>query len=189
MEMSNYRLEMVDISKRFGGVQALSQVSLRVEPGEIHALVGENGAGKSTLMKILSGAYIRDSGQIFLDGQEVKISNPKNSKDLGISIIYQEFMLTPDLTVAENIFIDKLSGTRKIISWKKLNHDAREILERLGFGDIDPRAKCGTLSVAHQQVVEICKCLTRDAKLLVFDEPTSVLTFTEIRKLLKLSSN
>lgn len=183
MQEPKYRLEMVDISKHFGGVKALNKVSLRVEPGEIHALIGENGAGKSTLMKILSGAYIRDEGQIFVDGKEVKISNPKDSKELGIAIIYQEFMLAPDLTVAENIFIDKLTGNGRFINWKKLCQDAKEQLSRLGFDDIDPNAKCGTLSVAYQQVVEICKCLSREAKILVFDEPTAVLTFSEIEKL------
>lgn len=120
-----YRLEMKGITKHFGGVKALTDVSLSVEPGEIHALIGENGAGKSTLMKILSGAYQRDKGQIFIDGQEVKITNPKESKDLGIAIIYQEFMLAPDLTVAENIYIDKLSGGKGLIDWKKLQGDAK----------------------------------------------------------------
>ena len=181
-----YRLEMKNITKRFGGVKALTDVSLKVEPGEIHALIGENGAGKSTLMKILSGAYQRDSGQIFIDGREVKITNPKESKDLGVAIIYQEFMLAPDLTVAENIFIDKLSAGKATINWKKLRADAREQLEKLGFSDINPNAKCGSLSVAYQQVVEICKCLTRDAKILVFDEPTAVLTFSEIEKLFEV---
>ncbi|HAX52054.1 sugar ABC transporter ATP-binding protein [Muricomes intestini] len=181
-----YRLEMKNITKHFGGVKALTDVSLKVEPGEIHALIGENGAGKSTLMKILSGAYQRDSGQIFIDGGEVKITNPKESKDLGIAVIYQEFMLAPDLTVAENIFIDKLSGGKGIINWKKLRADAGAQLEKLGFDDINPNAKCGSLSVAYQQVVEICKCLTRDAKILVFDEPTAVLTFSEIEKLFEV---
>ncbi|MCI9339785.1 MAG: sugar ABC transporter ATP-binding protein [Dorea sp.] len=174
---------MRNITKHFGGVKALTDVSLKVEPGEIHALIGENGAGKSTLMKILSGAYVRDSGQIFIDGKEVKISDPKESKDQGVAIIYQEFMLAPDLTVAENIYIDKLSAGKKFINWKELRNNAREQLERLGFGDIDPNTKCGSLSVAYQQVVEICKCLTRNAKILVFDEPTAVLTFSEIEKL------
>ncbi|MDO4338192.1 MAG: sugar ABC transporter ATP-binding protein [Eubacteriales bacterium] len=186
MQAAKYRLEMIEISKHFGGVKALDKVSLRVEPGEIHALIGENGAGKSTLMKILSGAYNRDHGKILVDGQEVKITNPKDSKDLGIAIIYQEFMLAPDLTVAENIFIDRLSGDSKIINWNKLRQDAKKQLSRLGFDDIDPSAKCGTLSVAYQQVIEICKCLTRDAKILVFDEPTAVLTFSEIRKLFEV---
>ena len=183
MQNSEYRLEMRNITKHFGGVKALTDVSLKVEPGEIHALIGENGAGKSTLMKILSGAYVRDSGQIFIDGKEVKISDPKESKDQGVAIIYQDFMLAPDLTVAENIYIDKLSAGKKFINWKELRNNAREQLERLGFGDIDPNTKCGSLSVAYQQVVEICKCLTRNAKILVFDEPTAVLTFSEIKKL------
>ena len=171
---------MRNITKHFGGVKALTDVSLKVEPGEIHALIGENGAGKSTLMKILSGAYVRDSGQIFIDGNEVKISDPKESKDQGVAIIYQEFMLAPDLTVAENIYIDKLSAGKTFINWKELRNNAKEQLERLGFGDIDPNTKCGSLSVAYQQV---CKCLTRNAKILVFDEPTAVLTFSEIEKL------
>ena len=185
-EQCKYKLEMRNITKHFGGVKALTDVSLKVEPGEIHALIGENGAGKSTLMKILSGAYQRDSGQIFIDGKEVKITNPKESKDLGVAIIYQEFMLAPDLTVAENIFIDRLSAGKVAINWKKLRADAKEQLEKLGFGDIDPNAKCGSLSVAYQQVVEICKCLTRNAKILDFDEPTAVLTFSEIRKLFEV---
>ncbi len=182
----HYRLEMKNISKHFGGVKALKDVSLRVEPGEIHALIGENGAGKSTLMKVLSGAYQRDGGQIFIDGKEAKITNPKESKELGVAIIYQEFMLAPDLTVAENIFIDKLSAGKAAINWKKLRADAKEQLEKLGFSDINPNAKCGSLSVAYQQVVEICKCLTRNAKILVFDEPTAVLTFSEIKKLFEV---
>ena len=186
MQETRYRLEMVDISKHFGGVKALEKVSLRVEPGEIHALIGENGAGKSTLMKILSGAYARDEGKILIDGEEVKISNPKEAKEKGIAIIYQEFMLAPDLTVAENIFIDKLTANGKLINWKKLREEAKKQLSRLGFDDIDPNAKCGTLSVAYQQVVEICKCLSRDARILVFDEPTAVLTFSEIRKLFEI---
>lgn len=183
---SQYRLEMKGITKHFGGVKALTDVSLQVEPGEIHALIGENGAGKSTLMKILSGAYQKDKGEIYIDGKQVKITNPKEAKDLGIAIIYQEFMLAPDLTVAENIFIDKLSGGKATINWKKLRADAREQLEKLGFGDINPAAKCGSLSVAYQQVVEICKCLTRNARVLVFDEPTAVLTFSEIRNLFEV---
>ena len=186
MQEPRYRLEMIDISKHFGGIRALDKVSLKVEPGEIHALIGENGAGKSTLMKILSGAYARDNGKILVDGEEAKINNPKDAKDKGIAIIYQEFMLAPDLTVAENIFIDKLTANGKIINWKQLYEDAKMQLSRLGFDDIDPGAKCGTLSVAYQQVVEICKCLSRDARILVFDEPTAVLTFSEIRKLFEI---
>ena len=147
-----YVLQLQHIRKEYPGVVALKDVTLELKKGEILALIGENGAGKSTLMKILSGAYQRDSGQIFIDGREVKITNPKESKDLGVAIIYQEFMLAPDLTVAENIFIDKLSAGKATINWKKLRADAREQLEKLGFSDINPNAKCGSLSVAYQQV-------------------------------------
>ncbi|MGI6070157.1 MAG: sugar ABC transporter ATP-binding protein [Blautia sp.] len=183
MQETKYRLEMRNITKHFGGVKALTDVSLKVEPQEIHALIGENGAGKSTLMKILSGAYKKDSGEILLDGKPVNINNPKEAKDLGIAIIYQEFMLAPDLTVAENIFIDQLAAGKAVINWKELRQKAQEQLSRLGFDDISPTAKVGNLSVAYQQVVEICKNLTRNAKVLVLDEPTAVLTFSEIQKL------
>jgi ribose transport system ATP-binding protein len=180
------RVEMSSISKHFGGVKALTDVTLKIKKGEVHALIGENGAGKSTLMKILSGAYQKDSGQIFIDGKEAKITSPKDAKDLGISVIYQEFMLAPDLTVAENIFIDKMVDSGMIINWKQLKRKAKEQLEKLGFEDIDPGAKVGNLSVAYQQVVEICKCLTRNSKVLVLDEPTAVLTFSEIEKLFSI---
>lgn len=180
---AEYRLEMKNITKHFGGVKALTNVSFSVRPGEIHALVGENGAGKSTLMKILSGAYKRDAGEICIDGESVNINSPKNGKDLGIAVIYQEFMLAQDLTVAENIFIDQLTSGRLIINWSKLRKRAEEQLGRLGFEDIRPVEKVGNLSVAYQQVVEICKNLTGNAKVLVLDEPTAVLTFTEIEKL------
>ena len=178
-----YKLEMRDISKSFGGVKALSGVSLRVKKGEIHALLGENGAGKSTLMKILSGAYQKDRGEILIDGKAVKIDTPKESKNNGIAVIYQELMLAPHLTVAENIFIDNLASGSQFINWKKLRMETNKLLESLGFDDINPNAVCGELSVAYQQVVEICKNLSRNAKILVLDEPTSVLTFKETEHL------
>lgn len=180
---AEYRLEMKDIKKAFGAVRALDGVSLQVRPGEVHALVGENGAGKSTLMKILSGAYRKDAGEIYLDGNRVEFGAPKDAKDLGISVIYQEFMLAPDLTVAENIFIDKLSAGGGLIHWSKLRENASAQLQKLGFGDINPNAKVSSLTVAYQQVVEICKCLARETRVLVLDEPTAVLTFAEIKKL------
>lgn len=186
MEQTQYRLEMHHISKKFGGTRALHDVSLRVKKGEIHALVGENGAGKSTLIKILSGAYTRDAGEIFVDGEKVNITSPLMAKNLGIAVIYQEFMLAPDLTVAENIYIDKLAEGGKFINWKQLRKNAKHRLEELGFGDIPVDAKVGNLSVAYQQIIEICKCLTRDAKILVLDEPTAVLTVTEIDKFFRV---
>ena len=186
MEKGQYRLEMNNISKHFGGICALKDVSVKVEPGEIHALIGENGAGKSTLIKILSGAYTRDQGTIQIDGEQVRIASPLDARNLGVAVIYQEFMLAPDLSVAENIFIDRLSEGGRLINWKKLNDAAKERLEGLGFGNISPQKRVGSLSVAHQQIVEICKCLTRNARILVLDEPTAVLTVAEIEKLFRL---
>lgn len=178
-----YKLEMRNITKSFGGVRALTGVSLRVKKGEIHALLGENGAGKSTLMKILSGAYQKDGGEILIDGKPVKIDSPRESKNNGVAVIYQELMLAPHLTVAENIFIDNLANGSVFINWKKLREETNKLLGSLGFDDINPNAVCGELSVAYQQVVEICKNLSRNAKILVLDEPTSVLTFKETEHL------
>lgn len=184
-----YTVQMLGITKRFSGVLALNDVSLQVKKGEVHALVGENGAGKSTLMKILSGAYTKDSGEIVIDGQPMKNASSKTAIEMGVAVIYQEFMLAPDLTVAENIYIDNLAGGKGLIHWKELRAKAKEQLNRLGFGEIDPGAKVGELSVAYQQVVEICKCLTRNSKVLVLDEPTAVLTFSEIEKLFGIIEN
>lgn len=184
--MDKNMVEMKDIEKSFAGVKALDHAGLRVKEGEIHALIGENGAGKSTLMKILSGALHKDGGTVRILGEEVNIQTPKDAKRLGVATIYQEFMLAPDLTVAENIFIDRFASGEKLVHWKKLNEDARHLLYELGFEDISPSTRVGTLSVACQQVVEICKCLSRNVKILILDEPTAVLTFKEIGKLFAL---
>lgn len=183
MQQTQSRLEMKHITKHFGGVKALTDVSLELRRGEIHALVGENGAGKSTLMKVLSGAYQKDSGEIFVDGQPVSIQSPRDAKNAGISVIYQEFMLAPDLTVAENIYMDQLTSGKGIIRWRELEKKTAAQLSQLGFEEISPRSRVKDLSVAYQQVVEICKNLTRDVKVLVLDEPTAVLTFAEIERL------
>ncbi len=186
MSGEQYHVDMVDICKTFGGVKACQNVSLRVKSGEIHALVGENGAGKSTLMKILSGAYIRDSGDIYIEGNRVSISNPKDGIDKGISVIYQEFALINSLTVAENIFIDNLCDKGRLINWKKLREKAKNVLESLGFGNIPANKIVSELSVAHQQVVEICKALARESSVLILDEPTAVLASSEVEQLFKL---
>lgn len=186
MQQIQNRLEMKHVSKSFGGVRALEDVSIDIRRGEIHALVGENGAGKSTLMKVLSGAYQRDDGEIYVDGQLTNIQSPRDAKNLGISVIYQEFMLAPDLTVAENIYMDQLTAGKGIINWRELDRKARDQLSQLGFEDISPRAKVRDLSVAYQQVVEICKNLAKDIRILVLDEPTAVLTFAEIERLFKI---
>jgi len=177
-----YRVEMLGITKSFGGVRALNDVSFRVRPGEIHALVGENGAGKSTLMKILSGAYQKDAGRILIDGEPVEITSPYRGRKLGLAIIYQEFALAPDLTVAENIYLDHLSSRKGLINWRQLNRNASELLQSLGF-DINPRSIVADLSVAYQQVVEITKALSEKAKILILDEPTAVLAPREVEHL------
>lgn len=181
-----YHVNMQNICKTFGGVKALQNVSMQIKPGEIHALLGENGAGKSTLMKILSGAYTRDSGDIYLNGRKVSINNPKDGIDNGISVIYQEFALISSLTVAENIFIDKLSEKGQLINWKKLREKAYGVLRSLGFDDIPAGKLVSELSVAHQQVVEICKALARESSVLILDEPTAVLATNEVEQLFKL---
>jgi ribose transport system ATP-binding protein len=181
-----YRVDMQNICKIFGGVKALQSVSIQVRKGEIHALVGENGAGKSTLMKILSGAYTRDSGDIYINGQKANIHNPKGGIEHGISVIYQEFALIGSLTVAENIFIDNLSEKSRLINWNKLRKKAKDVLESLGFGIIPVNKIVSELSVAHQQVVEICKALARESSVLVLDEPTAVLASNEVEQLFKL---
>lgn len=180
----SYRVEMRNIQKSFSGVPALKNVNLHVLPGEIHALVGENGAGKSTLMKILAGAYTKDSGEILIDGKNVEIHSPREGKANGVGIVYQEFELAGDLTVAENIYLDRLSE-QKVINWKALYERAKTQLNALGF-DIDPRKKVNQLSVAYQQVVEIAKVLSSNAKILVMDEPTAVLTPNESENLFML---
>lgn len=180
------RLVMKGITKSFAGVKALKKVDFEASKGEVHALIGENGAGKSTLMKVLAGAIFREGGDIFIDGKKRHISTPIDAIRLGISVIYQEFMLAPHLTVAENIFIDNISGSKPLINWKYLKEKAKTQLTKLGFDDIDPGAKVSSLSVAYQQVTEICKCLTRNTSILVLDEPTAVLTFSEIEKLFEI---
>lgn len=160
----------------------MKDVTLKVMPGEIHALVGENGAGKSTLMKILSGAYTKDNGKIFLDGSEVQIRNTHDSKKLGIGIIYQEFSLVPGLSVAENIFLSQLGSTGFWMKWGKVKREAEKLIGGIGY-NIDPSIKAGDLSIAQQQIVEFAKALSENVRVLILDEPSAVLGPQEIQKL------
>ena len=175
-------VELINISKSFGGISALSKVNLDVRKGEVHALVGENGAGKSTLMKILSGACSKDEGKILIENEEVLIKNTQDSKKLGIGIIYQEFSLVPDLNVAENIFLHHLGANRLWMDRKKIQKEAIRLINSLGF-DINPSTKVRKLSVAHQQIVEIAKALSEKVNVLILDEPSAVLGPFEIQKL------
>ncbi len=180
------RVDMQHICKSFSGVHALEDVKLQIRPGEIHALMGENGAGKSTLIKILSGAYSKDSGTISIDGKEVNIRDPKDGIQNGISVIYQEFALVGDITVAENIFIDKLTGEGKIINWRQLKKNADDLLHKLGFDMINSGSVVNTLTIAYQQVIEIAKALSKNSKVIVLDEPTALLASSEVEQLFKL---
>jgi ribose transport system ATP-binding protein len=179
------RLNMREISKEFGGIAALNSARFSARAGEIHALMGENGAGKSTLMKILAGAYTHDDGEICIDGAPVSIASPQDAIRKGISIIYQEFSLALHLSVAENIFIERL-GHGLFVDRNAMRRRAGELLAGMGFDDINSDEIVGNLTVAHQQVVEICKALSRECSILVLDEPTAVLTNHETEKLFKL---
>jgi ribose transport system ATP-binding protein len=180
-----FRVEMTEISKSFGGVNALDNVTFRIAPGEIHALVGENGAGKSTLVKILSGAVRKDKGNIIIDGNSVEIKNPSIARKLGIGIIYQELTMVPDLTVAENVYLHHLSNQRGLMNWSNLFQKTDHLVKSIGF-DIDPRRLVRDLSVAYQQVIEITKALSEDVKILILDEPTAVLAPKETSRLFEM---
>lgn len=183
-----YILEFHGINKSFSGVRALSDISFKIEKGKVHALLGENGAGKSTLMKILSGAYTRDSGEIFYQGKLTQIRSTADSEKLGIAIIYQELNLIPELSVAENIFLGRCPKKGKFIDWKQMYEDARGILQRMNV-EIDVKTVVSKLSIAQQQMVEIAKAISLDSNVLIMDEPTSALTEGETRKLFKLIEN
>jgi ABC-type sugar transport system ATPase subunit len=181
-----YRLEMHSISKAFPGVQALDNVTFQLQPGEIHALLGENGAGKSTLIKIMSGAYPSDSGQIFLDGKPLAAYGPHQALQLGIVTIYQETNLAFDLSVAENIFMGRIPGTsRWRVNWKQLYSEAQALLAQLDAG-FNAHDKVGSLSPAQRQMVEIAKALSTTAKVIVLDEPTASLTGREVTALFEV---
>ncbi len=176
-------LQLSNISKSFPGVQALKGVSFAVNAGEIHALVGENGAGKSTLMKILAGVYQPDAGEIHWQGQLLKLSKPSEAQKQGIRIIYQEFNLLPDLTVAENVFLNREPVTRfGFVDFAAMNQQTKELLARLE-SDIYPESLVDSLTVAQQQLVEIVKALSENAQLLIMDEPTAALNPTETEHL------
>ncbi len=175
-------MEVRNISKRFPGVQALKDVSLKFMPGVVHAVVGENGAGKSTLMKIMAGAYTPDSGEIFLNGRKVSFSHPIEAHQLGVSIIYQEFNLLPDRTVAQNIFLGREPTKFGLIDTEALNRQATAVLKEVGMDlVIKPTTMCHTLSVAEQQIVESAKAISFDSKVLIMDEPTAALSSTEVQ--------
>ncbi|MDR2097976.1 MAG: sugar ABC transporter ATP-binding protein [Spirochaetaceae bacterium] len=170
------------ISKSFSGVPALKDVCFDLRPGEVHALLGENGAGKSTLMKIISGVYTRDSGELYIEGRETGDLTPLSAQRLGIGIIHQELNLCPHLSVAENIYLNREVSSFGITNSKKQNREAQKYLDALEL-DVDPDTPVRELPVSKQQMVEICKTLSMNAKIIIMDEPTSALTDKEIEDL------
>ena len=179
--MEEYILKLNGITKQFPGVKALDGVSFGVRKGTIHALVGENGAGKSTLIKILAGIYHADAGSLFFDGKDnVFFKVPNDSRNAGIAVVHQEIKLAPPLTVAENMFIGNLIYTKSgLVDWKAMRKRAQEIISNLGI-EIDVNAQVSSLSVAKQQIVEICKAINQNMKLLIMDEPSATLTEREL---------
>lgn len=184
--MNSPIIELKHITKSFSGVKALTDVSLTVHPGSVHALVGENGAGKSTLMKILTGAYSKTSGEIYYKGEKVENMDPKTSKKLGIHCIYQELNVANYLTVAENVFLGSQPVNKiGLIDWKQMNQSAKEVFASLQI-NLDPKQMAKDVSIAQKQMIEIARAVSQDAKILIMDEPTSSLSERETEILLSL---
>lgn len=183
--MGDVILTMTDIDKSFPGVHALDNVSFSLKAGEVHALMGENGAGKSTLMKVLTGIYTKDSGSIIYEGKEVAFANPREACDAGVIIVHQELNMLGHLTVAQNIFIGREMMNGKLIDDRKMNEESTKLFKQLNI-DIDPTQRMSTLTVGKQQMCEIAKAISHEAKVIVFDEPTAALTESEIEELFKI---
>ncbi|MBE5846301.1 MAG: sugar ABC transporter ATP-binding protein [Lachnospiraceae bacterium] len=176
-------LKLEGIRKSFGGVHALQGVDLEIRKGEVHCLAGENGCGKSTLIKAISGVHEPDEGKIWIDGEEVKNMKPMDAINRGIQVIYQDFAVFPNLSVAENIALNgELKSKAKFVNWKSVRKIALEAMDQIG-ANIDPDIKLERLSVANKQMVAICRAIINDAKLLILDEPTTALTAREVEKL------
>ena len=184
--MSEYILEMENINKSFPGVKALDDVSLKVRPGSVHALMGENGAGKSTLMKILFGMYSRDSGTIKINGEEVELLTPQESMDHGVSMIHQELQPIPMMTIGENIFLGNYPlGKFNLIDHNHMYEEAKGYLEKVDLR-VSPKTMLNELTVSQMQSVEIAKALSKSARIMIMDEPTSSLTSSEVETLFKI---
>ncbi len=186
MSAAIYSVEMKNISKTYPGVKALDNVNFSVKPGEVKALVGENGAGKSTLIKILTGANTLEHGEIFIHGTKVEKMTPMISEQLGIAAVYQNLVLANHLTVAENVMMGAMPTTFGWLDKKLLIKQTQELLERIGYGAIDPTTVVGKLSSSQQGMVAIVRVLSRNAKIIIFDEPTAVLAAREVEELFRV---
>lgn len=179
-------LKMVDITKTFPGVKALDHVSLEIRRGTVHALMGENGAGKSTLMKCLFGIYNKDSGQIFLDGQEVNFKNSKEALENGVAMVHQELNQALKRSVMDNIWLGRYPKIAGIaVNERKMYKDTMDVFEELGI-NVDPKRIMSTMPVSQRQMVEIAKAVSFHSKVIVFDEPTSSLTEEEVEHLFRI---
>ncbi len=190
--MSEYKLELKGISKSFPGVKALDNVSLALRPGTVHALMGENGAGKSTLMKCLFGIYKMDAGEIFLDGQKIEIGNPDEAMKYGVAMVHQELQPVPARSVAENMYLGRFPvkkfGPLQVIDHKTMNEETAKWLKEVRM-DFDPKALLGSLSIGQMQSVEIAKAVSREAKVVILDEPTSSLSDNEVEALFRIMND
>ena len=185
-KMEQYILELKGITKIFPGVKALDRVSFQLKAGEIHALMGENGAGKSTFIKVITGVHRAEEGEMYLDGRRVDFRSPLDAQNAGIAAIYQHVTSYPHLTVAENIFMGHEIRKHGIMQWKKMNEAAGALLRQLD-ADFQPTARMGALSVAQQQMVEIAKALSTNARIIIMDEPTAALTKNESEELYRIT--
>ncbi|NLF52113.1 MAG: sugar ABC transporter ATP-binding protein, partial [Leptolinea sp.] len=173
-------LELKGISKTFPGVKALDDVSLSIKRGSVHALVGENGAGKSTLIKILTGIYVKYEGTVLLEGEEIRFSHPSEAKAKGISVVHQELKLAEPLNVVENIYMGNLKRTKNgLVDWKRMEVEAQELINSLGV-EINIKETVSNLTIAKKQIVEICKSIMHNCKILIMDEPSATLTHREL---------
>lgn len=190
--MAEYKLELKGICKSFPGVKALDNVQLSLRPGTVHALMGENGAGKSTLMKCLFGIYKMDAGEIYLDGQKIEVNNPDEAMKYGIAMVHQELQPVPARSVAENLYLGRFPtknfGPLKVIDHKKMYADTEKWLKEVKM-DFDPKAQLGTLSIGQMQSVEIAKAVSQQAKVVIFDEPTSSLSDNEVEALFRIMND
>lgn len=190
--MAEYKLELRGVSKSFPGVKALDNVQLALRPGTVHALMGENGAGKSTLMKCLFGIYKMDEGEIYIDGEKVEITSPDDAMDKGIAMVHQELQPVPARSVAENLYLGRFPtknfGPIKVIDHKKMYEDTEMWLKEVKM-DFDPKALLGTLSIGQMQSVEIAKAVSHQAKVVIFDEPTSSLSDNEVEALFRIMND
>ena len=182
-------VEMKSVVKKFPGVVALKDISFEVKAGEVHVLLGENGAGKSTLMKILSGVYQPTEGSIVINGKEYSKLTPKDAKENGISVIYQELSVINELSIQENLFVGNLPmkkyGPVCVVDYQKMNERAKELCEKVGLKR-DPKTLVEEISISEKQQVEIAKALAHDSQILVMDEPTTSLTSEEVKHLFKI---